>query len=52
MLFYDESVKLYEDLSSELDFNVMFSQRGHLTLRTGIDVPLGIFQRGGRTRRR
>ena len=32
VLFYDESVKLYEDLSSELDFNVMFSQRGHLTL--------------------
>jgi sarcosine oxidase subunit beta len=32
ILFYDESVKLYEDLSEELDFNVMFSQRGHLTL--------------------
>ena len=30
--FYDESVKLYEHLSAELDFNVMFSQRGHLTL--------------------
>ena len=30
--FYDESVKLYEDMSVELDFNVMFSQRGHLTL--------------------
>ena len=30
--FYDESVKLYEQLSHELDFNVMFSQRGHLTL--------------------
>jgi sarcosine oxidase, subunit beta len=30
--FYDESVKLYEQLSVELDFNVMFSQRGHLTL--------------------
>lgn len=30
--FYDESVKLYEDLSADLDFNVMFSQRGHLTL--------------------
>lgn len=30
--FYDESVKLYEDLSVALDFNVMFSQRGHLTL--------------------
>ena len=30
--FYDESVKLYEQLSVDLDFNVMFSQRGHLTL--------------------
>ncbi|HVB78412.1 MAG TPA: FAD-dependent oxidoreductase [Candidatus Binataceae bacterium] len=30
--FYDRSVKLYERLSSELNFNVMFSQSGHLTL--------------------
>jgi sarcosine oxidase, subunit beta len=30
--FYDRSVKLYEDLASELNFNVMFSQLGHLTL--------------------
>lgn len=30
--FYAESVKLYETLSEELDFNVMFSQRGQLTL--------------------
>lgn len=30
--FYDESLKLYEEMSEELDFNVMFSQRGHLTL--------------------
>jgi sarcosine oxidase subunit beta len=30
--FYNESVKLYEQMSVELDFNVMFSQRGHLTL--------------------
>jgi len=30
--FYDESVKLYEDLSLDLNFNVLFSQRGHLTL--------------------
>lgn len=30
--FYDESVKLYEQMSAELDFNVMFSQRGHFTL--------------------
>lgn len=30
--FYDASVQLYRSLSRELDFNVMFSQRGHLTL--------------------
>ena len=30
--FYHQSVKLYEQMSDELDFNVMFSQRGHLTL--------------------
>jgi sarcosine oxidase subunit beta len=30
--FYDESVKLYERLAGELDYNVMFSQQGHLTL--------------------
>ncbi|GMR11129.1 MAG: FAD-dependent oxidoreductase [Anaerolineae bacterium] len=30
--FYDESLKLYEQLALELGFNVMFSQRGHLTL--------------------
>ncbi len=30
--FYDRSVKLYEQLAAELNFNVMFSQRGHLTL--------------------
>jgi sarcosine oxidase subunit beta len=30
--FYRRSVDLYERLSGELDFNLMFSQRGHLTL--------------------
>jgi sarcosine oxidase subunit beta len=30
--FYDESVKIYERLSVELGFNVLFSQHGHLTL--------------------
>src|SRR3954451_4239488 len=30
--FYDRSLKLYENLSSELNFNIMFSQRGHMTL--------------------
>ena len=31
-LFYEASVKLYENLSKELNFNTMFSQHGHLTL--------------------
>jgi sarcosine oxidase subunit beta len=30
--FYDESVKLYERLAEDLDYNVMFSQQGHLTV--------------------
>ena len=30
--FYDASVKLYERLSSDLNFNLLFSQCGHLTL--------------------
>ncbi|HSG13730.1 MAG TPA: FAD-dependent oxidoreductase [Gaiellaceae bacterium] len=30
--FYSASVKLYEKLSQDLDFNLMFSQHGHLTL--------------------
>ena len=30
--FYNESVRLYEKLSQELDYNVLFSQQGHMTL--------------------
>ncbi len=30
--FYDHSVKLYEELAADLNFNIMFSQHGHLTL--------------------
>ena len=30
--FYNRSVHLYERLSSDLNFNVMFEQRGHMTL--------------------
>jgi sarcosine oxidase subunit beta len=30
--FYDESVKLYERLALEFDYNIMFSQQGHLTV--------------------
>ncbi len=30
--FYHESLKLYEDLSATLGYNLLFSQQGHLTL--------------------
>lgn len=30
--FYQESLRLYEELSATLSFNVLFSQEGHLTL--------------------
>jgi sarcosine oxidase, subunit beta len=30
--FYQRSVKLYEGLGADLDFNLLFSQQGHLTL--------------------
>jgi len=30
--FYDRSVELYKGLAAELNFNVMFEQRGHMTL--------------------
>jgi sarcosine oxidase subunit beta len=30
--FYDESVRLFRSLSNEFDFNILYSERGHLTL--------------------
>jgi sarcosine oxidase, subunit beta len=30
--FYDESVKLYQDLSADFDLNLFYSNRGHFTL--------------------
>jgi sarcosine oxidase, subunit beta len=30
--FYDESVRLFADLSRELDYNLFYSERGHFTL--------------------
>ncbi len=30
--FYDESVRLFQDLSTDLDLNLFYSQRGHFTL--------------------
>jgi sarcosine oxidase subunit beta len=31
-LFYEESMRLFRSLSGELDINLMYSERGHLTL--------------------
>ena len=31
-LFYDESLRLFRDLANELNINLMYSERGHLTL--------------------
>lgn len=30
--FYDQSVKLYQELSQEFDYNILYSERGHFTL--------------------
>src|SRR5215813_10072200 len=30
--FYEQSLKLYRDLSQEFDFNILYSERGHFTL--------------------
>ena len=30
--FYGESLKLFQNLSNELDYNILYSERGHLTL--------------------
>ncbi len=30
--FYDESVRLFRKLSQELDYNILYSERGHFTL--------------------
>jgi sarcosine oxidase, subunit beta len=55
--FYEESLRLYEGLSSELGYNLLFSQQGHLTLahndrseavlteRAGVNRLLGIDSR-------
>ncbi|WP_309500956.1 FAD-dependent oxidoreductase [Bradyrhizobium arachidis] len=37
--FYKEAVSLYENMSHELNFNVMFSQRGQLTLAHSVATP-------------
>jgi sarcosine oxidase subunit beta len=35
--FYDHSLKLYESLSTDLNFNIMFSQRGNLELSHSVE---------------
>jgi sarcosine oxidase subunit beta len=30
--FYDESMRMYQGLSEELDYNILYSERGHFTL--------------------
>ncbi len=40
--FYDHSVQLYQDLSRELGYNVLFSQRGHLTLAHSDSAAIGL----------
>ena len=45
--FYQESLKLYEGLSQELGFNVLFSQQGHLTLGHTDAAMKGLTERAG-----
>jgi sarcosine oxidase subunit beta len=40
--FYDESVRLYEELSARLGYNVLFSQQGHLTLAHSDSAIVGL----------
>lgn len=35
--FYDHSLQLYEDLAQDLNFNIMFSQRGNLELNHSLE---------------
>jgi sarcosine oxidase, subunit beta len=48
--FYDMSVKLYEQLAAALDFNVMFSQHGHLTLAHNERGVTGLTERANTNR--
>src|SRR2546422_7058607 len=44
--FYRESVHLYEEMSVELGWNVLFSQCGHLTLGHTDSAVMGLRVRG------
>jgi len=43
--FYNESVKLFQELSNEFDFNIMYSRRGQLTLAHSDAAVRGFRQR-------
>lgn len=43
--FYDESLKLYEGLSKDLDFNLLFSRIGHMSLAHTDAAVNGIWRR-------
>lgn len=43
--FYSESLKLYEELSKELNFNLLFSQIGHLSLAHTDSAVNGVWRR-------
>src|SRR5579872_3229720 len=48
--FYNKSVKLYEELAADLDFNIMFSQHGHLTLAHNERGVTGLAERANTNR--
>jgi sarcosine oxidase subunit beta len=48
--FYHESLRLYEGLSQELGFNVLFSQQGHLTLGHTDSAMKGLQERASTNR--
>ena len=43
--FYGESLKLYEELSKDLNFNLLFSQMGHLSLAHTDSAVSGVWRR-------
>ncbi len=43
--FYDQSLKLYENLAGELNYNLMFSQQGHFTLGHSTAAVTGLVTR-------
>lgn len=48
--FYNHSVKLYEQLAADLNFNVMFSQHGHFTMAHNERGVVGLTERANTNR--